>query len=55
MRYIPWILVSIAVAAVILAILVVLIYKRKGWKRQVDYRIYFNMGKIWFPLGVVFI
>jgi hypothetical protein len=51
---IPWILVSIAFTVVILAILVVLIYKRKGWKRKVDYRSYFNMGIIWFPLGIVF-
>lgn len=51
---VPWILVSIAVAVVILAILVVLIYKRKGWEREVDYRSYFNMGIIWFPLGIVF-
>ena len=51
---VPWILVSIAVVVVILAILVVLIYKKKGWKRKVDYRSYFNMGIIWFPLGIVF-
>ena len=51
---IPWILVSIAVAVVILAILVVLIYKRKGWKREVDYRSYFNMGIIWIPVGIIF-
>jgi len=51
---IPWILVSIAVAAIILAILGILIMKKKGWKREVDYRNYFNMGIVWLPLGVVF-
>jgi vacuolar-type H+-ATPase subunit I/STV1 len=51
---IPWILVSIAVAAIILAILGILIMKKKGWKRGVDYRNYFNMGIVWLPLGVVF-
>ena len=51
---IPWILVSIAVAVIILAILFVLIYKRKGWKREVDYRSYFNMGIIWIPVGIIF-
>jgi len=51
---VPWILVSIAVAAVILAVLAVLVLKRKGWEREVDYRSYFNMGIVWLPLGVVF-
>jgi len=51
---IPWILVSIAVAVVIFAILGILVLKRKGWEREVDYRSYFNMGIIWLPLGIVF-
>jgi len=44
---IPWILVSIAVAAIVLAILGILINKKKGWKREVDYRNYFNIGIVW--------
>lgn len=51
---IPWILISIVVAVVILAILAILFLKRKGWNREVDYRSYFNMGIIWLPLGIVF-
>jgi len=51
---IQWILVSIAVAAVIVAILVIFMLKGKGWKRETDYRSYFNMGIIWLPLGIVF-
>lgn len=51
---IPWILVSIAVAVVVLAILAILVLKRKGWEREVDYRSYFSMGIIWLPLGIVF-
>ena len=51
---IPWILVSIALVAIILAILGILFIKKKGWKRGVDYRNYFNMGIVWLPLGVVF-
>lgn len=51
---IPWILVSIAVAVVILAILGILVLKRKGWKREVDYRSYFTMGIIWLPFGIIF-
>jgi uncharacterized membrane protein YidH (DUF202 family) len=52
--YVPWILVSIAIAAVALAIIGVLWLKRKGWKREVDYRSYYNMGIIWLPLGIIF-
>jgi len=51
---IPWILVSIALAVIILAILGILILKKKGWKREVDYRNYFNIGIVWLPLGIVF-
>ena len=51
---IPWILVSIAVAAIVLAILGILFMKKSGWKRKVDYRNYFIMGIFWLPLGIVF-
>ena len=51
---IPWILVSIVVAVVTLAILAIFVFKRKGWNREVDYRSYFNMGIIWLPFGIVF-
>jgi hypothetical protein len=51
---IPWILVSIVVAVVILAILAIFVFKRKGWNSEVDYRRYFNMGIIWLPFGIVF-
>jgi hypothetical protein len=51
---IPWILVSIAVGIAVLAILAVLVLRRKGWNREVDYRSYFNMGIVWLPLGIIF-
>lgn len=51
---IPWILFSIVVAVVILAVLAIFVLKRKGWNREVDYRSYFNMGIIWLPFGIVF-
>jgi len=51
---VPWILVSIAVGVVVLAILAILMFKRKGWKREVDYRSYYSMGIIWLPVGIVF-
>ena len=51
---IPWILVSIVVGIAALAILAVLVLRRKGWNREVDYRSYFNMGIVWLPLGIIF-
>jgi len=51
---IPWILVSIAVAAIVLAILGILIMKKKGWKRKVDYRTYFSIGIVWLTSGIAF-
>ena len=51
---IPWVLVSIAVTVIVLAILGILINKKKGWKREVDYRNYFGIGIVWLPFGVVF-
>ena len=51
---IPWILVSIAVGVVLLAILGIVVLKRKGWKKETDYRTYFTIGIIWFPFGIVF-
>jgi hypothetical protein len=47
---IPWILVSIAIGVAALAILAVLVIRRKGWNKEVDYRSYFNMGIVWLPL-----
>lgn len=51
---IPWILVSIVVVAVLLAVIAFLALKKGGWKRKVDYRNYFNMGIIWLLSGAVF-
>ena len=51
---IPWILVSIAVAVIVLAILGILIMKKRGWKREVNYSNYFGIGIVWIPFGIVF-
>ena len=51
---IPWILVSIVVGIAALAILAVLVLRRKGWNREVDYRTYFGMGIVWVPFGIIF-
>ncbi len=53
-KMIPWILISIALAAIVLAILGILIMKKKKWKKEVDYRNYFTMGAIWVLVGIVF-
>jgi hypothetical protein len=50
----PWILVSIVVAVVILAILAFFVFKRKGWDTEVNYRSYFGIGIVWLPFGIVF-
>ncbi|WP_455278086.1 hypothetical protein [[Eubacterium] cellulosolvens] len=50
----PWILVSIVIAVVILAILAIFIFKRKGLNSEIDYRRYFNMGIVWLPFGIIF-
>jgi hypothetical protein len=51
---IPWILVLIAIGIVMIALLGIVVLKRKGWRREVDYRNYFNMGMIWLPAGIFF-
>ncbi len=51
---VPWILISIAIGIVVLLILGIFVLTKKDWKREVDYRMYFNMGIIWLPLGIVF-
>ncbi|WP_455279131.1 hypothetical protein [[Eubacterium] cellulosolvens] len=51
---IPWILVSIIITILILAILAIFTFKRKGWNREVDYRTYFGIGIVWVPSGIVF-
>ena len=50
---IPWTLVSIAVGVILIVIFGISVLKRKGWKREVDYRSYFNMGIVWLPFGIV--
>jgi NADH:ubiquinone oxidoreductase subunit 4 (subunit M) len=51
---IPWVLVSVAVLAVMIAVIGVMLMKKKNWKREVDYRSYFSMGVVWLPIGIVF-
>ena len=51
---IPWILVSIIITILILAILAIFTFKRKDWNREVDYRSYFGMGIVWVPFGIIF-
>lgn len=50
---IPWVLISIAIGVVLIAVLGILVLRRRGWERKVDYRNHFNIGLIWLPFGIV--
>lgn len=50
----PWILVSVAVLLVVTAAVCILVLKKRGWKRKMDYKGYFAMGVVWVPLGIAF-
>ena len=50
---IPWILVSVAILILALAVLFV-VWAKKDNKRTVDYRSYYTMGIVWLPLGIIF-
>ncbi len=49
---IPWILMSILILIILIAILAV-VFKRKK-KHEPDYRAFFQIGLIWTVLGIVF-
>ncbi len=51
---IPWILISVGVLVVVLAIVGIFVFKKRGWKREVDYKSYYSMGIVWLPIGIVF-
>ena len=55
MNSIPWILIAILVAAVLLGIVLVVFVRRRKQPRRVDYRNYFVMGVIWLAAAPVLI
>jgi hypothetical protein len=50
----PWILVTIAVLVVLLAIVAIYYNKNSKGAHKPDYYTFFVMGIIWFPFGVIF-
>jgi len=50
----PWILLAIAVGIIVLGLAVVLVWKNRKKRKEMDYRVYYNIGIVWFPLGIVF-
>lgn len=52
MADIPWIILAVFVAIVLLAVVAIAFYRKK--EHAVDYRNYFNIGIIWTVFGVVF-
>lgn len=53
MSEILWLLVSIAGVVALLGAVFVWKLKGRGWKHEADYRTFFYIGVVWFPLGVV--
>jgi hypothetical protein len=52
MSAIPWILVSVAALVVLLGVVFVVLMKKGKYRHEPDYRAFFYIGVIWFPLGV---
>lgn len=55
-----WILVSAGITVILIFVGFILIYsvwkqKKKGTYKEPDYRIFFILGFVWIPAGVVFI
>jgi membrane protein CcdC involved in cytochrome C biogenesis len=53
MNGIPWILVAILVAIVLLGVVMVVVLRKRRQPTRLDYRNYFVMGVIWLATGVV--
>lgn len=52
MDSVPWILISIAVALLLIGFFTIVLIKRKGKYHPADYYTFFVMGLVWFPLGI---
>ena len=55
MNSIPWVLVGIAVGIVVLAIGMVVAFRRRKEARTVDYRNFFVMGVIWVLCALIMV
>jgi formate hydrogenlyase subunit 3/multisubunit Na+/H+ antiporter MnhD subunit len=54
MSAIPWIIISIGVLIVLLAVIAILISRKKDKKHEPDYYSFFIMGVIWTMFGIIF-
>ena len=54
MAAILWILISVAVLVILLAVLAALFFVKKGKKHEPDYYTFFTIGIIWTAFGVIF-
>lgn len=52
MDSIPWVLVTILVIVVLLAVVMVGVVRKRKQPRRLDYRSYFVMGVVWLATGV---
>lgn len=51
---IPWILISLVPAGIILILLAVFLIKHRRNIVKPDYYVFFIMGIIWLPMGIIF-
>ena len=51
-----WVLVSLGILALLVAFFGIFVWnmRKKGWKHETDYKAFFVMGVVWFPLGLLF-
>jgi len=53
-----WIIImSILVGLTVLALLVVVVLVARGKRREkkTDYKVFFTMGSVWLPIGIIFL
>jgi len=50
-----WVLAAVGIVAVIMLLIGIYIWRlsKKGWKHETDYKTFFIMGIIWFPMGLI--
>jgi len=53
MTALPWIIISIAGLMLVLGVVVIYMMKKGHYRHEADYRAFFLLGIVWFPLGLV--
>ena len=49
---IPWISIIVGLVALVLLVVMLLVYKRRGEKAEPNYRALFISGIVWLPIGI---